>query len=366
MANISQKRDSATLSRNTKAPPRCDKTDLTATLCHTTAGRPLDTLGQLPTRSAATLLKKARRKWWTNHIAGHLCYLESPLHKMYQRAYYCAHVLTQQGQKITSKYCKSRVCHVCNAVRAAELMRGYVSQLGKLGSLEFVTLTAPTVSRTELATEVTQRLKAFSNIIEAYRTKMKRAGTLELAPNGIRKIEISYNPQQDRYHPHLHVLIDKGAGEWLIGEWLSRFPKAVRSAQHTTEVQRLDDGSIDPKALNEVFKYSTKIVHTTKQRKGKKGAELDPDERGVKLYLGPLDTIFQALHKRRTVQPFGNALKMIDEDNIVVEAQEYDHLEPADLIEWIWNDGGSDWVANGRELTGYRAPDPGLIKIYSG
>ncbi len=60
----------------------------------------LDTLAQLPTADK-TLYKKARAKYYTNAIVAPLLYLDSPLHKQYQRAYYCNHTIIQDGNKFT-------------------------------------------------------------------------------------------------------------------------------------------------------------------------------------------------------------------------------------------------------------------------
>jgi len=81
----------------------------------------LDTLAQPDTKfsnketfSDGTLLKRAKRKQYTQKITAELLQLKSPLHKQYQRAFYCCTGLKQEGKMITTTndYCNSRACMV--------------------------------------------------------------------------------------------------------------------------------------------------------------------------------------------------------------------------------------------------------------
>ena len=152
-------------------------------------GLPLDTLAQLPTNPLKTgldsLSKRARSKWYTQAISGALLYTESPLHKYYQSAYYCNHILTQYGQEITGKYCNTRVCHICNRIRTAKLINGYVGQLMALDGLEFVTLTVPNCTKVQLRSTVDKMIKAASNIVRVLRERR------HIDVSGIRKVEIT-------------------------------------------------------------------------------------------------------------------------------------------------------------------------------
>jgi hypothetical protein len=288
---------------------------------------PLDTLGQLPTKGLKTLKKRARSKWWTRAIVGRLLYVESPIHKTYQRAYYCSGVLTQEGQKITTKYCDSRICHICNRIRTAKLMNGYISQFEKLEDLEFTTLTIPNVKADILKETVTDILKTWADVVRVLRERKK------INLSGIRKIEITYNSIYDTYHPHLHILSDSNVGDLLIAEWLKRFPNASIKAQNTKKAEQ--------SALNEIFKYTTKIIARQK---------------GITyIYIQALDVIMQALHGRRTFQPFGK-IRKIEEDIEQLESIVYSDLPDYEFITWCWN--GEDWENTaGEQLTGYKPPN---------
>lgn len=293
-------------------------------------GLPLDTLAQLPTTplktGLETLQKRARSKWYTTAIIGSLLYTDTPLHQYYRNAYYCNHILTQYGQEITGKYCNTRVCHVCNRIRTAKLINGYVGQLMGLEGLEFVTLTIPNCTSVELRSTVDRMIKAASNIVRVLRERRR------IDVSGIRKIEITYNEKTDTYHPHLHFLVSGKVGQLIVDEWVKRFTDAKLIAQSVVDA---DKGS-----LNELFKYTTKII--TKKR----GA--------ITVYIKPLDIIMQSLVGRRIIQPFGK-MKLVDEEIKELETMTYDSIPEYDFMIWEWDN--SDWKnGKGEGLTGYTPP----------
>jgi hypothetical protein len=287
---------------------------------------PLDTLGQLPTDDLKNLKKRARSKWYTMAITGRLLYLNSPLHKYYQSAYYCSHILKQEGKKVTARYCDTRVCHICNRIRTAKMIKGYVTQLASLEDLEFVTLTVPNCYVTGLGFTIDSLLKSFSNIVRVLRERRK------IAVNGIRKLEITYNTVTDTYHPHIHLLVDGGVGNLIVTEWLNRYGDARLEAQ---DVRNADRG-----ALNEIFKYTTKIVTKSKNR--------------IDVFIPALDSIMIALKGRRCFQPFGK-IKKVEEDISGIDSVEYEDIQPYDFVEWIWDE--CDWTNDGKTLTGYVCPN---------
>ena len=286
---------------------------------------PLDTLAQPALFSPNNLLKRARSKWFTERIVGGLLYENSELHKYYQRAYYCNSILTQNGQELKAKYCNTRICHICNRIRTAKMMNGYLSQL-KGRDIEFVTLTVPNVDACKLRYTCSLLTKEASKMIRNFSTKK------DIKINGIRKLEITYNQKNDTYHPHLHFVVDK-AGKHIIKDWLKRFPSANIKAQ--------DCRAADQASLNELFKYTTKII-------GHKAGEYI-------VYVKALDTIMKALSKLRCFQPFGNIRKVSEEVTDELKGQVYD-IPEYEFMEWTWED--CDWVNKFRDtLTGYISPD---------
>jgi hypothetical protein len=202
-----------------------------------------------------------------------------------------------------------------------------MSQLQKM-KLEFVTLTIPNCKAQELRSVIEQMQKQSTNIIRNLREVRKQQ------PNGIKKLEVTYNNITDTYHPHFHFIIEEGYGQTLIDDWLKRFPKSKRIAQ--------DCRLADQNSTNELFKYTTKII-------GHKSGDLI-------VYRNALDSIIRALHQKRCFQPFGNIRKVNEEINDELEANEYEGIPEYEFMQWDWHD--DDWVNKyGETLTGHSAPD---------
>jgi hypothetical protein len=296
----------------------------------------LDTLAQLPT----TLYKKARAKYYTNKIVAPLLYIDSPLHKQYQRAYYCNHNIIQEGNTFKAKYCNSRACHICNRIRTAKCMNGYTAQLQGLGQMSFTTLTIRNVNKEQLRDTVKQMTKALTNIVRVIRERKK------IDISGIRKIEITYNDIADNYHPHIHILHNKDCGHLIINEWLKRY-------SNDADIKAQDTKKANRDSLNELFKYSTKVAYKAK------------GDKEHKVFIHALDTILIALNGLRTFQPFG-VIKKQSEEVEELQVQELEGVEQA-YTEWEYNEDKSDWeniYNRGQFLTGYKPPELKLIIYY--
>jgi hypothetical protein len=292
-------------------------------------GSALDKLAQLPTEKHQVvdlqhIKKRARSKYYTQQIVYPLLYQDSPLHKYYSHAYRCCDTIIQKGNKLTSRYCNSRICNVCNRIRTAKMINGYVNPLKALGSLQFTTLTIPNVEVSQINEVVQIMLKTISNIIRVIR---ERKG---MDVSGIRKIEITYNHRTNTLHPHIHLLHNnQEVGELFISEWLKRYPNAVRQAQNTKEA--------DENSLNEIFKYTAKFI-----------LKDDKDRKTLKVFVPILDRILIALSNKRTIQPFGKLKKLeVNEDEILkdLQAQEIENTN-TDVGEYVWAEGENniwDW-----------------------
>jgi hypothetical protein len=152
--------------------------------------------------------------------------------------------------------------------------------------------------------------------------------------NGIRKLEVTYNDKAYTFHPHFHFLVDGGNGQALVDEWLKRHPKAVRWAQ--------DCRPADKESLQELFKYTTKVIAV------KKG--------NFTVYVKAVDTIMRALSGRRCFQPFGDIRKISEEVVDDLKGQVYEGIPVYDFMVWEWNE--CDWVNDyGETLTGYVSPE---------
>lgn len=316
----------------------------------------LDNIAQLPTDRLKSLSKRARSKFYTQKIVSPLLYTESPLNKSYSRTFHCGSTITQIGKKLVSRYCNGRLCHVCNRIRTAKMMAGYIEPLRKLGDLYFTTLTRKNVSAEELSETINKMLKDMSNIIRVLREKRG------IKLSGIRKIEVTYNSKTDTYHPHFHILHNYDVGNMIIDEWLIRNPNTAKKQGWDYRKKKMVDiqdtkpvtkkNKDDKKFLNELFKYASKFVVK------------DDKEKGIlNIYVPALDNILRALHTKRTMQTFGEIrkVKALEDVTEVSEllSQEIEDIDE-DHKEWAWlgHIEMFDWYDSElNALTKYKPPD---------
>ena len=271
------------------------------------------------TTNQGTLQKRARTKAISNAVVFKLTPLQSPLNKAYWSTFHCSNAILQDGEKLTSRYCNQRWCLVCNRIRTAKLMRGYLPSIDEMNDPQLVTLTRPNVKGGYLRLTFSSMQSIFIQCKDALR---KQGITLI----GIRKVEVTFNEITGEYHPHFHFIIDgKKESEALKTEWLKRNPKALHYLQNVKPCT-------DP---IELFKYFTKL--TTKD--GQFLAE-------------PMDKAFRAMKGKRVFQPFGG-IKKHSEDIDVNESSQCDWKDPQTEI-WTFQSSGkfSDWYnANGEALS---------------
>lgn len=242
--------------------------------------------------------------------------------------------MRQEGQKLVTTYCKQRWCAVCNRIRTAKAISGYLPVIRQLPDLYFVTLTKKTVGAVELRGSIDLMQTTWRKITD--RARRTRNGF-----EGVRKAECTIRPG-GLYHYHFHVIVSgRENAEWLVNQWLKRM-------KSNADAKAQDVRPADEKSLKEVFKYFTKL--TTSSKSG---------ERSLYDY-SRMDVIFQAMRGRRVFQPFGG-LRIVSEELEDINGQDFDCLEQAEQV-WQWY--SEDWVNDvGECLTGYRASE-GFRKLF--
>jgi len=291
-----------------------------------------------------TLTRRARAKYFGYAVVFPLIDLDSPLHKSYWNTYHCCETLAREGETVTGSYCKNRWCTVCNRIRTGILIKTYKPVLESWEDKWFVTLTIPNVPADELRTALNEMQTEFSRVNVQFRVRYHRKKGNKLL--GFRKLECTYNPARDDYHPHYHVIV-KGEhmARALLSEWLRRFPDAKDIAQ---DIRPADDDSV-----MELFKYFTKLI--VKVNRGKDGH----------VFIKPLDVVFQAIKGKRTFQNFGFIAPK------EVKKPDDEAMELADKIEeevireiYQWHQEHHDWISRqtGKVLTGY-VPSPKFRKL---
>jgi hypothetical protein len=278
-----------------------------------------------------TKSKKTRKKLITQWINRPLIKLHSPLMRYYQGAYNCSNILLQLGDSVSSKYCNSRTCITCNGIRTANYIKNYGEQMLDLKNPQFVTLTAPTIWCTDAQTlknEIELREGTWRKI---YRNaKLSRKGNILL--KGLKAMEVTVRPDE-YYHIHFHFIIEgKTEAEWLKSQWLKHNPDAMPYLQKIKPLKNRE-------GLLEVFKYGTKFSHKEK-------ALVNGEVKEVYKTIEPrrLDTVIQALYKKRLISTFGGVRKVKDDDvNEMVESVSIEDLEMVEKsTTWLWLEE-SDW-----------------------
>jgi len=167
---------------------------------------------------------------------------------------------------------------------------------------------------------------------------------------GVRKLEVTYNPDRNDYHPHYHIVIEgtEDQAQNIIDAWLekdnSRSPKAQSNDECT-------EGS-----LKELFKYFTKITSDNSDQES--------------ITIPALNHIFETIRGKRVFQSFGitKKVELPDEAELTQAIKEKmdvarefkiwtDQLPVMESYAYIWNAKYSNWIdykATGAALTEYR------------
>ena len=238
--------------------------------------------------------------------------------KKYWQSFHCKNILLQDGDKLKGSLCRKRWCQNCNRIKTAELVNGYSEPLKELqgeDDLFFITLTSPTVKAKRLRFEIDRKYKAFTKI----KDNLRKNYNIKLV--GIRKLEITYNPENDWYHPHFHFIQQgRKEAELLLKFWHEHNPLASSKAQDITLID-----ANDPKALVEIFKYATK--------------EVAKDEFTAKA----LHNIYKSLDGKRAFQTYGKLRKVSKPIEAQNETSKADFTKSAIEI-WKYNHKLKDYT----------------------
>lgn len=284
-----------------------------------------------------TLLKRARRKYLTGGYIGALVDAaklngESELTQSYWNTWHCSRTLTLQSNgNISGSYCKNRWCLVCNAIRTAQLIKRYSPTLEEWQDKHFVTLTIPNVEADDLPGALELMYQTFLKCKERLKKRSQRGQCPKF--EGLRKLECTYNPERNDFHPHFHVIVSTAeAARQLYDSWLDTYNKSFEAAvwgNATPSAQDLRPATDG--ATMELFKYFTKVI----QGSGKEGRLV---------YADALDKIFNAVKGKRVFQPFGFTTppaELTAEEKTEAEEQAYA------LAEYTWDKEKSDWAIDG-------------------
>lgn len=296
------------------------------------------------------LLSRARRKWLSSNMAlSFIDYVKNPFNKLpidverdrlkksLWNWYYCASAIVMEGDKLTTKYCDSRLCLVCCSIRQARMIRRYQPTIDSWEDGQFVTLTLPSVSADELRDRVGYMNTLFSKIRRKFYDKSLAGKGVKMS--GIKKIEITYNDKKDTYHCHFHIIVKTSImANNILDEWMRR------TATLGTYIGAQDIRPITQGSGMELFKYATKIVAKT-------------DTIGNSAVYPNL-VILNALKYRKTIRHFGFDVEDANDDiedisADVVGEDMYDCDRPMyDVFNWV----DTNWysITTGLPLTEHK------------
>ena len=172
----------------------------------------------------------------------------------------------QKSKIVKAIRCRDKFCPVCQKIKstknalAIEAMYNYLKDTTKLNYL-FITLTAPNVKGDKLSKELSDYTSSFKRMIKTKKIEKINKGY-------IAKLEITYNTEDDSYHPHYHVLMAvpnqyfKNNNYYIKqNEWLEIWRKTKRDKNITqVDVRKVRNKNIDgiSSEVLELAKYMAK------------------------------------------------------------------------------------------------------------
>ena len=128
--------------------------------------------------------------------------------------------------------CKSRVCPRCGRIRIVQLRDRLLEDVKLLDDPRFLTLTL-VASDDPLQAQVDHLIASFRRLRQQRRWKIK-------SDRGWYFVEITYNRRTDRWHPHLHVVVD---GKYYRQDMLSRDWEIASRGSTIVDIRRISKRS---------------------------------------------------------------------------------------------------------------------------
>jgi len=148
--------------------------------------------------------------------------------------------------KVICNKCRDRFCKPCARARAGIVARNLLAHVHDR-KLRFITLTLKTATP-DLKLEL-------NRLYDSFRKLQRRVFWKRHCWGGAAMLELKYNPGSDRWHPHLHVLVE---GSYLSQSKLSAEWMAVTGDSFVVDVRAVpDNGSV----VRYVTKYATDPLH---------------------------------------------------------------------------------------------------------
>jgi plasmid rolling circle replication initiator protein Rep len=225
--------------------------------------------------------------------------------------------------------CGKRGCPICDFARSRK-DSGKISVVMQHLKNEydyeflFLTLTARNVSADNLNQEIKDYSDSYKRLIETKEVKQMMKGS-------VRKLEVTYNAEDDTYHPHLHIIIAVNKSYFTDRtyikqqRWLELWRRSKRDESITqVHIQKLKENA--GKEVHEIAKYSAK--HS------------DMLENEDVFY-----TLFTSLKGKRLLTyqgKFKEVAKMYDQD-LLDDLIEKDETNYVWQVEYLWNSNSTQY-----------------------
>lgn len=260
-----------------------------------------------PALTTAQRWKKiSKAKFLQNAILRPLEILNSPVQTDYKKAIFCRHNLKWSFdlETYTGKRCRKRICKFCQNYKTLQQIEKYVPVLSQLTDLYLVTLTIKNIPGEQLK-------KAIEQMQSNFRKLTRLASKHGIDYNTIRRLEITYNPITNEYHPHFHILVQyEKTAQFIYDTWFRYYDNKLSHKGN-------DIRPADTNSLKELFKYAMKVIHRDKTT----------TKNIYQVYPIAIDTMYQAIKGIRTIQPTGDFRNIIEPD----KDEDSENSESADL-----------------------------------
>lgn len=154
-------------------------------------------------------------------------------------------------------FCNNRFCPICswlkakkNAVEIMELM-AFIREKEKKQFI-FVTLTAPNVTAENLKNEIDDFNKSFKRLFQSEDFSVVNKGF-------IRKLEITYNSEQNTYHPHFHLIVAVNDSYFHSRYYISekKLLEMWKKAKRDDTITQVDIRKIEMNTIQEIMEIAT-------------------------------------------------------------------------------------------------------------
>lgn len=179
----------------------------------------------------------------------------------------CGHLIgfDEQGNIVQANFCKHRFCTVCNKRNSSRKWH-YIKEIAEVINKTvnpqwlFLTTTIKNTSAEDLKQSINHLMESINRMFSTKTWKKRVLGFF-------RSLEITFNAENNTYHPHYHILIavphDYYTNENIYMnayEWRKLWEKSARLEYNSqVKIEGVQSGDNLSNAIAEVAKYAVKM-----------------------------------------------------------------------------------------------------------